>query len=222
MNTTEKHAFVGDLLVGHLSQRLGPGWTRDGSVLAGPGTLGIEPIDHGDAPHHIDIGFVLNRMRADAPLIWDCAVGFGPDAEPALKRAVQTWVDFTLPVVWEFLEQRGEHATHYPPDDPEGLSGWHCIHGPICAFGNATESAQLMQRWVVDHPVLPQLGAVLRDALDRPLVNGVKLLFGGNMSEVRVNGVEVPVASARLRELDWPRTEPLAFTRIFVMAIHPA
>lgn len=45
---------------------------------------------------------------------------------------------------------------------------------------------------------------------------------GSNVSEARVNGVEVPAASARLRELDWPRTEPVAFTRIFVMAIRPA
>jgi hypothetical protein len=222
VNSVQKQAFVGDLLIGHLSQRLGPGWTRDGSVLSGPGTLGIELAEHGNATNHIDIGFVLNRTRADAPLIWDCASGFGPDPEPALTRAVQTWVDFTLPVIWEFLEQRGDRAMHYPPDDAEGLSGWHCIHGPILGFGQDDDDARAMQRWVVDHPILPQLGDVLGDALDRPLINGVKLLFGGNVSEVRVNGVEAPAASARLRELDWPRTPRPAFTRIFVMAIHPA
>lgn len=220
MNLAEKHALVGDLLIQQLNGKLGSGWLRDGSDLVGPGSLGIQIREHGPELNHVDLGFLLNRDRPDESVVWDCVSGPGDDPHAALTRAIQTWSECTLPVIWEFLEGRGDRASHYPPDDPDGLPGWHCVHGPILAFGHGNQP-ETMQRWVLDHPLLPQMGTVLSRALDRPLLNGIKLLFGGNIAEVRVNGMEAPEASARLRELAWPRTEPLAFARVFVLAIHP-
>ena len=92
-----------------------------------------------------------------------------------------------------------------PSNDPQGLAGWHVIHGPVLGFGTG-DGPDTMQRWVIDHPLLPQLNGELVAAFDRPALNGVKLLLGGDVAEIRVNGQADARGSAALRSLPWPRS----------------
>jgi hypothetical protein len=123
-------------------------------------------------------------------------------------------------VVIELLAQTGEYAEHFTGTDPHGLDGWHVIHGPIVAFGHG-DGPDVMQRWAIDNPLLPQLDGTLVTAFDRPVLNGVKLLFGGDVAEVRVNGRYDEAASEALGTLSWPRLEPVSFVRCFLLAVSP-
>ncbi len=204
-----------------LNSASGDRWTAALDHVVGPGTLGVRIRDHeGTPPSHVDLGFVLNRTRDDAPVIWDCVSGAGNDLEQALAHAVEIWAVSTVPPIRELLEHKGEHAEHLEARDPRGLPGWHCIHGPIFGLG-ANGGGALMQEWVRENPLLPALATSLSNEFDRPMLNGVKFLFGGDIAEVRINGVESASASSRLRELPWPRLDPFAFARCFVLAVRP-
>jgi len=197
-----------------------PGWTVVGNEVIGPGTLAVHPAhEHKGGSDHIDLGFVLNRHRPDVPVIWDCAAGFGTTPDQVAERAVEAWATCTASVVFEFLTRTGEYAEHIEPGDPIGLPGWHCIHGSILGFGDG-EGGRTMQGWVLDHPLLPALSDVLLHSLDRPELNGIKFLFGSGVQEVRINGEWNETASDALGRLDWPRLDPPAFARCFVLAVH--
>src|SRR5262245_49562036 len=199
----------------------GPAWTAVGNEAIGPNTLAVRALDRHDAgPNHIDLGFVLDRERDDAPVIWDCAAGLGDSPFEIVNQAVETWAVCTAPVVIELLTRDGDYATHFMGDDPLGIPGWHCIHGPILGFGLG-DGPEAMQQWALDHPFLRPLAGVLTEGFDRPELNGIKLLFGGDVAEVRINGEWNGPASDVLRALGWPRLDPVGFARCFVLAVHP-
>src|SRR5262245_17949761 len=80
----------------------------------------------------------------------------------------------TLPVVLELLTSRGEYADHAHGDATLGLPSWHSIHGPILGYGR--EDASPLQRWCVDHSVIPLLENLLSAELPATPLHGVKFL----------------------------------------------
>ena len=192
-------------------------------MIAGPGTLGVRVEDqHQLGPNHFDIGFLVNRLRDDIPVLWDCVAGMGKTCPEVVDWAVRTWVRSTLPVMLELSAQDGTFADHFGPDDPEGCPGWHVIHGPVLAFGVGSAPDEL-QAWTLENPLLPILGPLVVGAFSRPELNGVKIVFGfgsEDTSEVRINGVCNKEASNCLRSLQWPRAKDLAFARCYYLFVH--
>ncbi|MFC9327845.1 DUF6348 family protein [Kitasatospora sp. NPDC057015] len=197
--------------------RFGQEFTVEGSVVRGPGTTAVAVREHPgqDGAGHVDLGFVLQLGRADAPVVWDCAAGLGQTEEEKLANAVRMWATTTAAALVELQERRGEHGDHYRPDE---LPGWHAVQGPAAVFGFGSEQ---LSRWLSEHQVLPALAPALLPELTGPQLNGVKLFLGGragdDVAEVRVNGEVSEAASAALRELDWPRGERLCWARLFVL-----
>lgn len=194
------------------------GWSPSETGLVGPGSLAIRLLEHHeprDHVAHVDIGFVLNRDRTDVPILWDCASGIGATVEARAKCAVDLWAMSTLPVVLEFLEGQRQHAEHLDHDDPDGISGWHVLCGPIVSFGGS-EAAHLRE-WVCDHVgVLSKLKLVLDD---RP-IHTLKLVLGP-VHEVRVDGLQDARATATVASLPWPRAND-GYVRWFLLALQPA
>ena len=228
MDPAQRRERIAELLVARMNADDPGAWSRDGDRLVGPGTTGIVLRDHPQVDHpqvdddsEVDVGFVLHRDSPEAPIVWDCAAGWGPDLDIAIERAVETWYAGTFSTLFGLLTQSAERADHLTPGDAEGLPGWHCIHGPVLTVGPEGEYQQL-QDWVVQHPLLPRLAQALLPALDHPHINGIRFLFGGHTAEVRVNGHEVAAASKVLKNLPWPRTRKHAFARIFVLAVRAA
>ena len=176
-------------------------WGVTGDLVVGPETLAIRVEDqHKVGPTHLDIGFVLNRDRSDVPVIWDCVAGVGKTEEGVISRAVETWATGTASTVLEMLVRDGSFASHFDYESPDGCPGWHVVHGPITAFGKGS-APKILQAWLADTPLLPTLGPMVASSFERPILNGVKLLFGfaqEDIAEVRVNGVvHEPASQAR-------------------------
>jgi len=208
-------------LIAQSLNRLEVGWAVEEDFVRGPGGAAVHLAElHGHAPAHLDVGFILDRRRTDAQVIWDCTTGIGATAEAKLSRAVETWVTCTAPVFLEFLDGRGRFADHYRQDDGDGISGWHAIHGAFLGWGIG-EGKDVLQRWALGHPLLPQLRASLEALLDPTAPNGVKFLFGSSgrseTAEVRVNGKFAASPSSALAELKWPRSSRAAYVRAFVL-----
>ena len=221
MLTSDLKAYVLTEIANRLSALTHREWSVEDDQVIGGGNQAVVLGEHeGQGPAHVDFGFVLNRDDASVPIIWDCTAGFGATERDILARAVESWCTCTAVVVIELLAQTGEYAEHFTGTDPHGLPGWHVIHGPILAFGHG-DGPGVMQRWAVDNPLLPQLDGAMVAAFDRPVLNGVKLLFGGDVAEVRVNGRGDEAASAALGSLAWPRLEPVSFARCFLLAVSP-
>lgn len=219
MHIDEQRALMAHMLADRLSEELGT-WTAHGTSVAGPGTTGIGVVEHeGQPAGHVDLGFLINRTRDDAPVIWDCAAGVGPSVADRLAMALDTWVRGTWPVIREFLSGRGEYAEHLAGD--RAVSSSRVIHGPICGFGHVG-SARALQTWWLETQPLQQLGRALTAGFDRPALNGVKVLVGGDgVAEVRINGTVHPPATAALKALPWPRLEKFGYLRVFALAIAP-
>jgi hypothetical protein len=196
-------------------------WTVDGETIVGPGTLAVRVEDrHKMGPTHFDIGFVFNRERADVPVLWDCAAGLGKTSEEIANWAVDVWVRSTLPAMLELGKQDGSFADHFPHNDAQGCPGWHVIHGPVLAYG-VGDARNDLQAWMLKNPLLPILGPLVSDSFERPLLNGMKVVFGfKDTAEVRVNEVCNQPASDRLRSLDWPRASEAAFARCYYLFVH--
>ena len=198
-------------------------WTVIGDTVIGPGTLAVRVEDqHRLGPSHFDLGFVLNRESAEAPILWDCTAGLGAMETDVVKTAVENWASCTAPAILELLKQDGSFASHLGYDDPRGCPGWHVIHGPVTAFGKGTAPKEL-QAWALEIPLLPVLGPMVASAFERPMLNGVKLLFGfaaGEIAEVKVNGVTNEAATQRLRSMNWPRSAEGAFVRCYWLFVH--
>lgn len=202
--------------------RFRDGWNDDGELVIGPGTVAVRAtVTHDFGPGHVDIGFILNRERADAPVIWDCVAGGRTQDEAAARLACSIWAQTTAPVIMELLTQKSQHADHAHGDDGLGLAGWHSIHGPILGYGS--DDATALQRWCLDHPVVPGLRTFLTPALSPASLHGVKFLLGAfgeeSIAEVRIDGVRHDACSAALLELPWPR-ERKCVARFFVLFIH--
>lgn len=199
-------------------------WQVEGETVKGPDALEVIVEDHHQCGEtHLDIGFVVNRERADIPVLWDCVAGSGATTNAGLSRAVETWVTTTSPVFLEFLTRDGSFAEHFHGDDAQGCPGWHVIHGPWIAFG-ANEAPDVLQAWALDNPLLPMVGPIAARSFSRTNLNCVKMLFGfgdSDISEVRVNGDFDEAASEYLRSLPWPRSRDVAFARCFFLFVHP-
>lgn len=200
-----------------------PGWkVRGDSVKRRGMAITISRGAHSD-PRHLDVACRLAILPAGHPGLNDCVVGFGDTPGRIGATAAHLWASTTASALPERQDsRRGEFAEHYRGDDPSGLPGWHCIHGAIIGYGDGGHAADL-QRWWLEHPLLPMLADVLGPELD-PIAapHGIKLLFGGEqVAEVSVNGVARPAASDALLRLDWPRRSPPAFVRSYVIALHP-
>jgi hypothetical protein len=212
-------------LVEALNQ-LGGEWRDDGRLVVGRGTVAVLAEDvHRSGTGHVDLGFVLDRNDPGVPIIWDCVAGGPGPVEEAAEIAVSIWARTTAPTILELLGGgRGELADHAHGDDGLGLAGWHSIHGPILGYG-VGDAAEL-QRWSLEHAVVPALREPLARALTGAVLHGVKFLFGGSTSEsiaeVRVDGQRDEACSAALLALPWPRSAEAAFVRHFVLFIHPA
>lgn len=222
-DTTAWLAEVRTAIVKELSALSAP-WEDSGELVLGPGTTAvIVRNDHPDAgPGHVDIGFVLNRNRGDAPIIWDCAAGGEGDLRQAATFVSSLWVKTTAATVLELLTQRGEYAEHSDGEDGLGLKGWHTIHGPILGYGR--DDARPLQTWCVENPVVPLLGDLLAAALPPGPVHGVKFLLGAfdeeSIAEVRIDGAESETCSDALLKLDWPK-QGAQVARFFVLFIQP-
>src|SRR5262245_9251549 len=80
------------------------GWHDTESELRGPSNVAVL-VDslHDGGPGHIDIGFALNRVRPDAPVIWDCTSGGTEEDDAAAGFAARLWARTTAPVLLELL-----------------------------------------------------------------------------------------------------------------------
>ena len=68
-------------------------WRVAGDHVRGPGTVAVvlgDGCDEG-SPQHVELGIALNVNRPDAPVVWDCAVGFSRDEREAITHAVEIW-----------------------------------------------------------------------------------------------------------------------------------
>ncbi|MFD8754559.1 DUF6348 family protein [Kitasatospora sp. NPDC059577] len=216
MGPQERLAVIQHCVVREMA-RLGQVFRLDGEVVRGPGTTAVAVREHpgNDGAGHVDLGFVLQLGRADAPVVWDCAAGLGKTEEEKLANAVRMWATTTASVLVELAEGRGVHADH--PDLPE-LPGWRAVQGPAAVFGFGNEH---LAGWLAENRVLPALAPALRPELTGSGPVGVKLFLGGkagdDVAEVRVGGEVSEAASAALRALDWPRGERLCWARLFVL-----
>jgi len=198
-------------------------WRVEGNDVRGPGTLAVRLYDqHQLGRQHIDVGFVLNREDRTVPIIWDCAAGVGSTDEEILTCAIDIWMRSTFPAILELLKQDGSAASHFNDGVPGCCPGWHVIHGPILAYGRG-DAPEALQSWAVENSLLARVGPVAAKGFDRPMLNGVKLLFGfgdGKVAEVRINGAYDKDASECLAVLDWPQSADAAFARLFFLFVH--
>jgi hypothetical protein len=202
--------------------RFRDGWIDDGELVVGPGTVAVRAaITHDSEPGHVDLGFVLNRDRPDAPVIWDCVAGGPAQDDVAAQRACSIWAQTTAPVIMELLTQKSQYADHAHGDDGLGLAGWHSIHGAILGYG--TNDATALQRWCLDNAVVPALRDVLAPALSPAWLHGAKFLLGAfdedSIAEVRIDGIRHEACSDTLLKLPWPK-EGKRVARFFVLFVH--
>ncbi|MFB4275589.1 MULTISPECIES: DUF6348 family protein [unclassified Nonomuraea] len=208
-----------------LSTAMGRPWeVRDG-MAKGPGTVAVRlGADHTGSASHLDLDFVLNVERPEDTTISDCVAGYGATTEEALDRAVQVWLGTTGSALLELVVQDGSHAAHFAPGDPDGFPAWHAIHGGITGWGTGDDH-DAVQRWAVQHVLLPHLAPALKGTLERGQLVGVKAFFGGGeggeTAEIRVDGAYHEAGSRALAELDWPRPATgVSYARTFVLLVH--
>ncbi|MEO3870078.1 DUF6348 family protein [Nonomuraea sp. B12E4] len=213
------------LVARRLSAAMGRPWeVRDG-IARGPGTLAaMLGEDHTGTPGHLDLDFVLNVDLPEETTVSDCVAGYGGTAQEAVDRAIEMWLGTTGSALLELLAQDGTHASHFPPGDPAGFPGRHAVHGGIIGWGTGDDH-DAVQRWAVDHVLLPHLAPALKGTYERERLMGVKAFFGvgegSETAEIRVNGVYHEPASAALAGLPWPRPATgLSYARTFILLIH--
>jgi hypothetical protein len=220
-------AAVLELVAGKLTEVSGRPWQVKGSAVEGPGSAAVVlGHDHPGSSGHFDLVYLVDRDRPRETAVPDCVTGHGPTAETKAATAVAAWATTTAVTLLELQEQTGAFADHMRAGSPDGLPGWHAVHGGIIGLGSGTDRAGV-QQWVLDHPLLPALaGALTADALPADRPTGVKIFFGSNAgretAEVRVNGQVHEQATAALRALPWPRAATgAAYARTFVLLVHP-
>jgi len=201
-----------------------PGWHISESGLVGPKYARIRLSQHHESQSagHVDVEFVLDETSPTRVQLWDCVSGFGAAPSDLALSAAHIWCQTTAAAILELkYSRRGEFASHYHGDDPNGLRGWHVIAGAILGYGQG-DSADQLQQWWLEYPVLPALSPALHDALaEGACPRGFKLLFGGDdVAEVRLDGERHEVASAALANLPWPRLKLPGFVRSYVVVLH--
>ncbi len=215
------------MVAARLSAAMGRPWeVRDG-LAKGPGRVAVR-LGGGDGhtaePGHLDLDFVLDVEHPERATIADCVAGYGATAEEAVERAVQVWLGTTGSALLELLVHDGSHAGHFASGDPDGFPGRHAIHGGITGWGTGDDH-DAVQRWALQHVLLPHLAPALKGAFEREELVGVKAFFGGGeggeTAEIRVNGDHHEAGSRALAELDWPRpANGVSYARTFVLLVH--
>jgi hypothetical protein len=197
-------------------------WQDDGEVVRGSNTTFVRVEDiHLTGPGHVDIGFVMKLQSSDSMVFWDCVSGGERQDDAAAAFAARIWARTTAPAFFELATRCGDFADSSMGDATLGLAGWHSIHGPVLAYGSGDPNG--LQRWMLDHPVVPLLGHRLRDALAPGSIHGVKILVGAfdePIAEVRIDGVRDEACSRALLELPWPRATKPCAARLFVLFVH--
>lgn len=203
---------------------VGGEWRLAAGPMLRSGSLGVRVLpDDSDDYRHLDLEVLLNADRPDVPTVVDCAMGLAADPVEAARQAIQAWIETCLVTVLEMIEQRGRLADHFRPGDPGGFAGWHAIIGG--ATGWSTDGSQAKQEWFAEAMPWSTLAPVIATGLDRPVLNGVRMLVGqgGDFTEceVRINGRRHEASAAALAGLDWPRTDSFSLARTFVLLVGP-
>ncbi|WP_406280890.1 DUF6348 family protein [Embleya sp. NBC_00896] len=212
--------YITAALLERLSEH-SPEWRVGPDGLIGPGSTGVRLSGHGEGEYgHLDIGFVLNRNNADAPVLWDCVAV--PPGEPLAASifAARVWIGSTLPPILELFDRRGEFGVHVGPDTPGGLPERHVVYGPV--FGWGGEGSTELLEWVADRPLLVGLGDLVVPLLRGP-IDLVKVIVGGTAGdevvEVRVGRRDVAEAERRLLDRNWPRPASPFFSRSVMLVL---
>ncbi|MGW4807295.1 DUF6348 family protein [Kitasatospora sp. NPDC004272] len=209
-----------------LSALHGEQWRVAGEEVRGPGELAVRlgaPPD-GD-PHRVDLVFLVDRDRPETAVpdrvtVLDGGGADGGDQDP-VRRGVEVWASTAGAALIELVAHNGRFAGHLDPSDPDGLPGWHAVHGGVVGWGTGKRFHDV-QDWLVRNPVLPALAPALGGDLGRDQLIGVQVSFGagggGQSAEVLVHGEPHAAASAALAALDWPRVaEGDSYARTFVL-----
>lgn len=209
-----------------LTDFVGGEWTmRPGPLLKGPGSVGVRMGTSHDASYrHVDLEFLLSVDHPVQTSLINCAMGLAEDPEEAARQAVASWRDTTATVGLEMVTREGRYANHYGSTDAQGFPGWHTIVGSIVGWGHP-DAARQRQMWFADNHPWTALAPLLLPELDRPELNGIRLLqgYGSGLrsAEVRINGRPNEDAAAALDAMDWPRTEKFGIAHLFLLLVHP-
>ena len=204
---------------------LKPGWNLYNDALIGPGgaLVRLAQLHQSESNGHLDVEFRLDANSGNSKPLWDCVCGFGDSPAERAQTAAHIWSVTTAGALLELkYSLKGEFADHYRGTDPDGFTGWHVVSGPILGYGEGASPDQL-QQWWLNHSVLPPVFNALKDSLDPTTCpHGIKIFFGGeDFAEVRLDGEVHEAASQALATLPWPRLQPAAFVRSYVIAVHP-
>ncbi|BAJ27180.1 MULTISPECIES: DUF6348 family protein [Kitasatospora] len=223
-----------------LSALHGESWRVEGEEVRGPGELAVRlgeipaAVADGD-PYRVDLLFLADRNRPETAVpdrvtLFEGGVGGGTgsdggDQDP-VRRAVEVWASTAGAALIELVAHNGRFAGHLDPADPDGLPGWHAIHGGVVGWGTGKRFHDV-QDWLVRNPVLPALAEALGGDLGREQLVGVQVSFGAgggeSRAEVLVHGTPHPAASRALAGLDWPRVaEGDSHARTFVLLVRRA
>ncbi|GAA2885592.1 hypothetical protein Acy02nite_80080 [Actinoplanes cyaneus] len=203
---------------------VGGSWRLVDGPMLRSGSLGIRvlPSDSDDY-RHLDLEVLLNADRPDVPTIVDCSTGLAADPVEAARQAIQAWIETCLVTVLEMVEQQGRLANHFRSGDEGGFRGWHAIIGS--ATGWSVDGSHEKQQWFAERMPWSALADVITPGLDRPHLNGIRLLVGqgGDFTEceVRINGRRHEPSATALAALDWPRSERFGLARTFVLLVGP-
>ncbi|WP_033211723.1 DUF6348 family protein [Kitasatospora phosalacinea] len=221
-----------------LSALHGEQWQVEGEEVRGPGALAVRlggPPD-GD-PHRLDLVFLVDRDRPETA-VPDRVTGIdggpaggsaggpaGGDQDP-VRRGIEVWASTAGAALIELVAHNGRFAGHLDPSDPDGMPGWHAVHGGVVGWGTGKRFHDV-QDWLVRNPVLPALAPALGEDLGRDQLVGVHVSFGGGAdgqrAEVLVHGRPHAAASAALAALGWPRVaEGDSYARTFVLLVRRA
>ncbi|MEL6179969.1 MAG: DUF6348 family protein [Myxococcota bacterium] len=199
-----------------------PGWRAEDGKVDGPGNLCVVLEQRHDVQlppeiaFHVDIGFVLNRMLPEAPVVWDCTTGYG--ATP-VATAVRSWLSTTaLPCLELVTGGRHLHGRH-ADGESFGLPGLHALMGDLWGIGDEAPS---LADWLRGRTFPSELSPLLAPLFAQQKLTGIKLLLSDGIrrtAEVRVDGMAHPEASALLGTLDWPTPEQHSIVKAYYLFI---
>ncbi|MEU8657192.1 DUF6348 family protein [Actinoplanes philippinensis] len=203
---------------------VGGNWQMTDGPMLRSGSMGIRLREPDSEDYrHLDLEILLNADRADVPTLTDCTMGLAQDPVDAARQAIQAFIDTCLVTALEMVERQGRLASHFGSAEPGGFPGWHAIVGGVTGW--SVDGSPAKQQWFVDEMPWSALAPVIATGLDRPHLNGIRLLVGqgGDFTEceVRINGHRHEPSEKALAALDWPRTAQFGLARTFMLLVGP-